>query len=95
MLQQEKPDDYVVGTGENHSIQEFVQKAFAHVGIIDWEKYVIIDPRFKRPAEVPNLKSNPEKVKKTLGWEPKMSFEELVKTMVDADMERYSKKQDR
>ncbi|QQG44109.1 MAG: GDP-mannose 4,6-dehydratase [Candidatus Roizmanbacteria bacterium] len=92
MLQQEKPDDYVVGTGENYSIKEFAEKAFGYAGISDWEKYVVIDPKYKRPAEVPNLKSRPEKAMKALGWKPKVSFDELVKMMVDADLERLSKK---
>ncbi|MBI4004880.1 GDP-mannose 4,6-dehydratase [Candidatus Roizmanbacteria bacterium] len=91
MLQQEKPDDYVVGTGENHSVQEFLEHAFKHAGVSDWKKYVVIDPRFKRPAEVPDLKSRPEKARKILGWQPKVSFDELVKMMVDADIARVKK----
>jgi len=90
MLQQKDPDDYVVGTGENHSVKEFVQAAFNAVGIADWEKYVVIDPRFKRPAEVPDLKAKADKAKNKLGWQPKMKFDELVKTMVEADMKRLS-----
>jgi len=89
MLQHDKPDDYVVGTGENHSVREFVKEAFAVVGIKDFEKYVSIDARFKRPAEVPNLKARPDKIKKALGWKPKVSFKELVKMMVDADLKRH------
>jgi GDPmannose 4,6-dehydratase len=88
MLQQDKGDDYVVGTGENHSVKEFVKLAFAEVGIKDWEKYVISDPRFIRPAEVPNLKANPAKAKKKLGWTPKTSFKDLVSKMVEADLKR-------
>jgi len=88
MLQQDKGDDYVVGTGENHSVKEFVKLAFAEVGIKDWEKYVISDPRFIRPAEVPNLKANPAKAKKKLGWTPKTSFKNLVSKMVEADLKR-------
>ncbi len=88
MLQQDKGDDYVVGTGENHSVEEFVKLAFAEVGIKDWEKYVISDPRFIRPAEVPNLKANPAKAKKKLGWTPKTSFKNLVSKMVEADLKR-------
>jgi len=91
MLQQEKPDDYVVGTGESHSIKEFLEKAFAATGLNDWEKYIVIDPRFKRPAEVPLLKARPEKAMKILNWKPKMSFDNLVKLMVEADLERYRK----
>jgi GDPmannose 4,6-dehydratase len=88
MLQQDKGDDYVVGTGENHSVKEFVKLAFAEVGIKDWEKYVISDPRFIRPAEVPNLKANPAKAKKKLGWTPKTSFKNLVSKVVEADLKR-------
>jgi GDPmannose 4,6-dehydratase len=88
MLQQENPDDYVVGTGENHSVKEFVELAFSYAGIKDWQKYVKIDPQFKRPAEVPNLKANPKKAFEKLGWRPKVSFEELVKMMVEADIKR-------
>jgi len=88
MLQQKNPDDYVVGTGENYSIGEFVEKAFLAAGISDWKKYVVIDPRFKRPAEVPNLKAKPDKAHKLLGWKPKVSFDELVKMMVEADLKR-------
>ncbi len=92
MLQQDKGDDYVVGTGESHSVRECVETAFKHVGITDWEKYVVVDPRFKRPAEVYNLKSRPEKARQILGWRPKVKFDELVKMMVDADLERQRKK---
>lgn len=92
MLQQEKPDDYVVGTGQNHSVQDFVEAAFSHVGITDWKSHVVIDPRFKRPAEVPNLKSKPDKVMKQLGWKPKVTFQKLVAMMVDADLKRYQDK---
>lgn len=88
MLQAKEPDDYVVGTGENHSVREFVEAAFKHAGMSDWEKYVKQDPRFMRPAEVPDLKSNPKKAFKKLGWKPKVNFKELVAMMVDADMER-------
>jgi GDPmannose 4,6-dehydratase len=87
MLQQEKPDDYVIGTGENHSVQEFVELAFGHVGL-DWKEYVIQDEAFKRPAEVDELLADPTKAKEKLGWGPKMSFAELVKTMVESDLER-------
>ncbi len=91
MLQQKDPDDYVVGTGENHSVKEFVELAFKLAGLDDWKKYVKIDPQFKRPAEVPNLKANPQKAIKKLGWRPKVNFKQLVKMMVDADLERVSK----
>lgn len=92
MLQQDKPDDYVIGTGESHSVQEFVELAFKYAGIPDWKPYVVIDPRFKRPAEVPNLKANPAKAERVLGWKRKVSFEELVKMMVEADIKRYTDK---
>ncbi len=92
MLQQEKPDDYVVGTGENHSVREFVTLAFDHVGIENWEDYVVIDARYKRPAEVFDLKAKADKARKALGWKPKLSFKELVAMMVDADVKRYENK---
>lgn len=91
MLQQNTPDDYVVSTGEQHSIREFLECAFSHVGILDWEKYVKIDPRFKRPAEVHSLCGNSKKAETVLGWRRKVDFESLVKMMMDADMERYNK----
>jgi GDPmannose 4,6-dehydratase len=91
MLQHDKPDDYVVGSGANHSVKEFVELAFRYAGIPEWKKYVVIDPRFKRPAEVPELKAKADKAKKILGWQPKLSFEELVKMMVEADLKRYKK----
>ncbi len=86
MLQQEKPDDYVIATGETHAIREFVELAFKHAGIDDWEKYVKIDQRFFRPAEVDLLVGNPLKAKEVLGWEPSVTFEELVRIMVEADI---------
>jgi GDPmannose 4,6-dehydratase len=85
MLQQEKPDDYVVATGETHSIREFLDLAFGHVNI-DWKKHVEIDPRYYRPAEVDLLMGDYSKAKKKLGWEPKTKFPELVKLMVEADI---------
>ncbi len=91
MLQQEKPDDYVVGTGEAHSVKEFVEIAFNHVGL-DWEKYVKIDKEFFRPAEVEHLISDSSKARKILGWEPEVSFKELVEMMVDEDIKRLEKK---
>lgn len=89
MLQQKEADDYVVATGENHSVQEFVELAFKYAELNDWRKYVKQDPRFMRPAEVPNLKGRADKAKKKLGWQPKANFEDLVKTMVEADIKRY------
>jgi GDPmannose 4,6-dehydratase len=85
MLQQDRPEDFVVGTGETHSIEEFVQIAFARVGL-DWRKYVIVDPQFYRPAEVDLLQADPTKIRETLGWEPEVNFEQLVHMMVDADL---------
>lgn len=92
MLQQETPDDYVVATGETHTVREFVENAFKAVGISDWEKYVKMDPRFQRPAEVPHLRGKVEKAKTKLGWTPKVSFEQLVDMMVKADIERINSK---
>jgi len=88
MLQQDKPEDFVIATGENHSVREFVKLAFAAVGIKDWEKYVISDKtEFMRPAEVDYLIGDASKAKKELGWEQKTSFKELVEMMVEADLE--------
>ena len=86
MLQQAKPDDYVVATGESHSVREFLEAAFAHAGL-DWRKYVEIDPNYYRPTEVDLLVGDASKAKKQLGWEPKTKFNDLVKLMVDADMQ--------
>ena len=85
MLQQDAPDDYVVGTGETHSVQELCEVAFAHVGL-DYRDYVRQDPRFMRPAEVDLLISNPAKARARLGWQPEVSFRQLIEMMVDADM---------
>jgi len=90
MLQQKAGDDYVVGTGENYSVREFADAAFKTVGL-NYEDYVKIDPRFMRPAEVPNLKANPKKAMTKLGWKPKVSFKELVAMMVEADLKRLKK----
>jgi GDPmannose 4,6-dehydratase len=87
MLQQDEPDDYVVATGEAHSVQHLVEIAFAHVGL-DWKKHVVVDPKFLRPAEVDHLIGNPAKAKAKLGWQPHVSFEQLVQMMVDADVAR-------
>lgn len=88
MLQQENPSDFVVGTGENHTIKEFAELAFGYAGLGDWKKYVVSDPRFKRPAEVPALRARADRARKILGWKPKLSFEDLVKKMVEADLKR-------
>jgi GDPmannose 4,6-dehydratase len=89
MLQQPEPDDYVVATGENHSVRELVELAFAHVGF-DWQKYVHLDPSLIRPAEVDTLIGDPAKARATLGWKPNVSFVELVRMMVDADLKRLA-----
>jgi len=85
MLQQDKPDNYVVGTGETFEVEQFVQAAFDHVGLT-WQDYVAIDPKFYRPAEVDLLVADPSKAKQELGWTPKVNFNELVTMMVDADL---------
>ncbi len=85
ILQQDSPDDYVIATGETHSVQEFCEEAFGLVGL-DWRKYVELDQRYLRPAEVDVLMGDPSKAKKRLGWEPKVKFKELVKIMVEADV---------
>ncbi len=87
MLQQDAPDDYVVATGESHSVREFVEMAFSSVGL-DWRDHVKMDERFMRPAEVPELRGDASKAKEALGWAAKTSFEELVEMMVGADVER-------
>ena len=86
MLQQDKPDDYVIATGETHSVREFVEEAFNILGL-DWQKYVEIDPRYIRPTEVDLLLGDSPKLKKNLEWKPKVSFKELVRIMVEADLE--------
>jgi len=86
MLQQDQPDDYVVATNETHSVKEFLEIAFGHVGL-DWQKHVEIDPRYYRPAEVELLIGDYSKAKRKLNWEPKTKFEDLAKLMVDADVD--------
>jgi len=85
ILQQDQPDDYVIATGETHSVKEFCEEAFACVGL-DWSRYVEIDKRYYRPAEVDLLIGDASKAKRVLGWEPKTRFKDLVKLMVDADL---------
>jgi GDPmannose 4,6-dehydratase len=87
MLQQKTPEDFVIGTGETHSVREFADKAFNHVGL-NYEDYIVQDPRFLRPSEVDVLISNPTKAREKLGWEPKIKFHELVEMMVEADLKR-------
>jgi GDPmannose 4,6-dehydratase len=86
MLQQDTPDDYVVATGETHSVREFLEEAFAHVGL-NWQDYVKVDPKYFRPAEVDVLLGDPRKARARLGWTPTVTFRDLVRLMVDADME--------
>jgi GDPmannose 4,6-dehydratase len=89
MLQQDGPDDYVVATGRTHAVREFVRLAFETAGL-DWERYVVVDPRFYRPAEVDLLVGDPSKARRVLGWQPEVSFESLVERMVRADIDRLS-----
>jgi len=89
MLQQQKPIDYVVGTGTMHTVRDLCAAAFAHAGL-DWQQYVKIDPKFVRPAEVDVLRADASRARKELGWTPKVGFEQLVQMMVDADLERLS-----
>jgi len=86
MLQQDKPDDFVIATGETHTVREFVEESFKYAGL-NWKKYVKIDPRYFRPAEVDLLIGDPSKAKRKLKWKPKTTFKQLVRLMVDADME--------
>jgi GDPmannose 4,6-dehydratase len=87
MLQQDSADDYVIATGESHSVQELFEVALARVGL-DWRKHVVQDPAFLRPAEVDHLIGDASKARSTLGWSPKVSFQQLVEMMVDADLKR-------
>jgi GDPmannose 4,6-dehydratase len=90
MLQQDEPDDYVVGTGETHAVRELCQVAFGYAGL-DWEDYVVVDPEFYRPAEVDLLVSDPAKARDKLGWQPAVSFEALIEMMVEADLAQLKK----
>lgn len=90
MLQQEEPDNYVIGTGETHSVREFCEIAFSHVGL-DYKEHVVVDERFYRPAEVDLLISDPSKARNQLKWEPEVSFKKLVTMMVDSDVARHKK----
>ena len=91
MLQQDQPDDYVLATGETHTIEEFLDVAFQQIGILDWSSYVIKDPKFFRPAEVDVLRGNASKAKEKLGWQPKTSFQELVSKMLTNDIKLLQK----
>jgi GDPmannose 4,6-dehydratase len=90
MLQQDEADDFVIGTGELHTVREFCELAFGRVDL-NWEDFVVVDPKFFRPAEVDLLLADCSKAKAQLGWKPRMSFQHLVESMVDADMERVSR----
>lgn len=90
MLQQDQPDDYVVATGETHTVQELVEIAFGHVGL-NWQDYVVIDPRFVRPAEVDLLLGDSSKAKQKLSWEPEVSFKQLIEMMVESDIKKVEK----
>lgn len=92
ILQYDKPDDFVIGTGEDHTVREFVELAFAHVGL-DWRDYVVIDPAYFRPAEVDHLRADLSKARRLLQWEPSITFEGLVEIMVDADLRDLEAKQ--
>jgi GDPmannose 4,6-dehydratase len=89
MLQQPKPEDYVIGTGESHKVSEFAEEAFRLVGIQNWRDYIEIDPRYLRPTEVENLVADPRKAKENLGWEPKTKFQDLVKIILIHDLKKY------
>jgi GDPmannose 4,6-dehydratase len=89
MLQQDEADDYVIGTGETHSVEEFVRIAFDRAGL-DWKKHVVVDPQFYRPAEVDLLLADPAKSRQQLGWKPEVGFEQLVTMMVDEDIARHT-----
>jgi GDPmannose 4,6-dehydratase len=90
ILQADEPDDFVLATGETHTVREFCEIAFARVGL-DYQRFVKVDQRFIRPAEVELLLGDPSKAKRALGWEPKVSFRGLVEMMVDSDVERVRK----
>lgn len=91
MLQQKKPDNYIISTGQTHSVRDFLELAFAHVGIKNWQKYIVIDPTFKRPRELLTLHGKSDKARRILGWKPQIKFKKLVEMMVDADLERLTK----
>ncbi len=89
MLQHDKPDNFVIATGQNHSVRELCEIAFSRLDL-DYKEYVVTDPQFVRPAEVDVLLGDASHAEKTLGWEPKVSFEQMIKMMVDADMKRLA-----
>jgi len=89
MLQQPQPEDYVIATGQTHAVRELCEIAFARVGL-NWQEHVVVDPKFVRPAEVDVLQGDASKAKRVLGWQPRVSFRQLIEMMVDADMARYA-----
>ncbi len=91
MLQQDKPDDYVIATGDVHSVGELVELAFSYAGL-DWREYINVDEKLYRPAEINKLIGDFSKARKALGWKPSLSFEALIKMMVDADMKAFKNK---
>ena len=94
MLQQPKADDYVIATGETHSVREFLEASFGYAGM-DWKKYVAVDKRYLRPTEVDLLLGDPAKARRKLGWKPRVRFLDLVRMMVDADMKLVEKEEAR
>ena len=92
MLQQEKPEDFIIATGTKHSVRDLCRVAFNTAGINDWEEYVVSDKEFERPNELHSLHADSDKAKKTLGWEPKYSFEAMICEMVEADIDRHTTK---
>ncbi len=91
MLQQDTPEDYVIATGTTHSVRDFVSAAFTHAGIQDWQRYVEVDPLFFRPAEVDQLIGDATKAQQQLGWQPRVTFEELVRMMVESDLQQVAR----
>jgi GDPmannose 4,6-dehydratase len=91
MLQQDSPGDYVIATGETHSVREFVKAAFAAAGIDNWESHIVQDPRYMRPADVPLLRGRADKAARAFGWKPKTRFDELVTLMVREDIARVQR----
>ena len=87
MLQQDFPDDYVISTGETNSVRDFLTSAFEHIGVYNYKDFVVIDPKFMRPSEVPYLRGSSAKAEEKMGWRHKVSFKELVKCMVSHDIE--------
>ncbi len=92
MMQEKEADNYIISTGQTHSVRDFLDIAFKHIGINNWLEYVKIDPKFKRPAELNVLQGKSDKARKKLNWKPKVNFEDLVKMMLDADLKRLNKK---